>query len=125
MNKILVIDDSEVNLYLVQTIFEKDNEVQVEIESDSTKALLRIQHEMPDVIVLDLMMPHVDGFQLLKELKSDPELREIPILIISARFDNKTYNRAMGYGVQGYIKKPIQMHDVEEQIRRLFKVKTS
>jgi CheY-like chemotaxis protein len=124
MNKILVIDDSEVNLYLIQTIFDNDHEVQVYIESDSTQALSRIQHEQPDVLVLDLMMPQVDGFQLLQEIKADPGINQIPILIISARLDTEAYNKVKEYGVQGYIKKPIQMRNVEEQIRQLFKVKT-
>lgn len=120
MNKVLVIDDSEVNLYLVQTIFDDDPQVQVDIESDSRKALSLLREGYPDVLVLDLMMPHVDGYQLLHEIKADPGLSQIPILVISAKLDKDSYDQVLKYGVQGYYKKPIQLKEVEMEIRKLF-----
>ena len=110
----------EVNLYLIQAIFEDDSEVQVDIESDSTKVFSLLGEDYPDVLVLDLMMPNVDGFQLLQEINDDPDLNQIPILIVSARLDNEAYRKAMSYGVQGFIKKPIQMNEVEEKVRYMF-----
>jgi len=119
MKKVLVVDDSEVNLYLFQAIFKMDPEIQVDIESNSTKAISRLREGYPDVLVLDLMMPHIDGFELLHQIKADPGINKIPILIVSARQDSEAYNRVMDFDVQGYIKKPIQMTEVESKIREI------
>lgn len=119
MNRIYVIDDSEVNLFLVRGIFDNDKNLQVDIESNSTKAMGYLKENKPNVIVLDLMMPEIDGFELLHEIKSNDELKNIPILVISAREDKEAYDKVMEYNVQGYIRKPIVIDDVEKQIRNL------
>ena len=119
MKHILVVDDSEVNLYLFQKIFENNINVQVDTESESSKALSRIQSDLPDLIFLDLMMPKKDGFQLLREIKSTPAISQIPIVIITAKLDARAHTKVMAYDIQGYITKPIHVNDIEEIVKRL------
>ena len=115
MKQVLVIDDSEVNLLLVKSALE-ETEVNVFIESSSLKAMSVIRKIHPDLIVLDLMMPHVDGFQILEKLQQDTALSSIPVLVISARQDEEAVHRAMQLGAAGYIKKPIDLTMVTNQI---------
>lgn len=118
MKRILVIDDSEVNLYLIQTIFEEDKDIQVDIECDSTKALSRLREGSYQTIILDLMMPHIDGFDILKSLKSDPHLEQIPVIVVSAKHDEESISRAQSFSINGYIKKPIKMNVIENIVRK-------
>lgn len=118
--KILVIDDSESNLLLINSIFEEDNEIEVIVESNSSKALADIKKTMPDLILLDLMMPHIDGFQLLDKIKGDVEISSIPIIIVSARLDSEAKKITSKYGVVDYIEKPISLDLIEEKIYKIF-----
>lgn len=120
MRKILVVDDSEVNLFLIQTIYEGNPDIVVEIESNSSLALLRLQEGHYDLLLLDLMMPNVDGFELLAKIKSDASLNDIPIIVITAKQDIDTEKHVMNYGVQGYVKKPIRLNEIEEMINHIF-----
>jgi len=119
---IIIIDDSEVNLLLLNSIFESDRNLKVFLEKESTRAMELIRKEIPELIVLDLMMPKVDGFQILEQLQADAALRNIPVLIISARQDAATIKRTMAYNVIGYIKKPINLSEIEYKIRGILHV---
>ncbi len=119
MKKVLIIDDSDVNLYLIQTIFEDDPEINVILESDSTKAMDVISKSMPDVLVLDLMMPFVDGFELLRLIKQNGPLTRIPVLVISANLDETVIASLNNYGIKEYMAKPIDLLETEKRIRSL------
>jgi two-component system, OmpR family, alkaline phosphatase synthesis response regulator PhoP len=121
MNKILIVDDSEVNLLLLQTIFENDNNIEVEIISDSTKALSRLREGLHNILILDLMMPVIDGFQILEQLKTDPDLMRIPIIVVSAKNDIKTVDKVMEYKVDAFFNKPIILKDIEDKIREILR----
>jgi len=123
MKKIFVIDDSEVSLFLIKAIFEDEPDINIAIESNSRKALSFIREGNPDLLVLDLMMPHIDGIQILQEIRSDSRIGKIPILIISASHDAEIIKKAIELGIQGYIRKPIEMKEVEEKIRNILTTK--
>ncbi len=89
MKRILVIDDSEANLLLINSIFEDDPEIEVAVESNSSRAINTARKKNPDLILLDLMMPNIDGFQILGEMKKDSNLGKIPVMIVSARLDSE------------------------------------
>ena len=119
MKKVLVIDDSEVNLFLIKSVFEDDPGVQVYVESNSRKAFAYLKEIRPHVLVLDLLMPYVDGFQLLEEINKEPLVCNVSVLVVSALSDDETKKKALGFGVKDYICKPIQLDEVEEKIRQL------
>lgn len=119
MKKILIIDDSEVNLYLIKSIFLEDSDIAVTIENNSRKALPLIRESKPDAIVLDLMMPHIDGFKILETIKSEPEIANIPIMVITARQDVDAEYRVSQYGVDAYIRKPINLREIDHKLREM------
>lgn len=116
---ILVVDDSEVSLYLIKSIFEDDPDIHVEMEINSKNALNRIIESQPDLVILDLMMPLVDGYQLLQQIKADANLNHIPIMVVSARHDANSIKEAQKYNICNYIKKPIDISSIEENIRNI------
>lgn len=119
MKKILVIDDSEANLLLINSVFEGNPNIKVIVESNSSKAIADIKKSMPDLILLDLMMPHIDGFQILDEIKSDAEISKIPVIIVSARLDGEAKLLTSNYGVVDFIEKPISLELIESKINKM------
>lgn len=111
IKKIIIIDDSKTSLLLFESLFQ-DTDIEVYSEIDSKAAIERVKLVKPDLIVLDLMMPDLDGFQLLEKFKNDPATSKIPFIILSAIHDNKIVKKALQYGVGAYIKKPMNVEEV-------------
>jgi CheY-like chemotaxis protein len=80
--RLLIVDDSPTVLSLLQLVFEGDN-YEVATARDGMEGLEKVRHWKPDLIVTDSVMPNVDGFELLRILKSDPATREIPVIMLT------------------------------------------
>lgn len=120
MKKIVIIDDSEANLFLVKSLFDEDKDrYNVIIESESKNALTILRKEMPDLLILDLMMPGINGFELLDIIKNDPELKNIPVLIVSAMEEAKAKDKVLSLGALYYIPKPIDLNEVKNKVNFL------
>jgi CheY-like chemotaxis protein len=115
--KILIIDDSKTSLLLFESLFENSG-YEVVSEIDSKFAYEKVIEIKPDLIVLDIMMPDIDGFQLLKTIKSNPYLIKIPVIVLSALHEIKTINKAIDHGAVAYIKKPINVDEVIKVINK-------
>ena len=104
--KVLVVDDEPLNVdYLEQRL--EDLDYQIITAADGQDALNKIKNEHPDLVLLDLMMPILDGFAVLSEVKADPGLRDIPVIIISADHDSKSIVRGIKQGADDYLTKPV------------------
>jgi CheY-like chemotaxis protein len=104
--KVLIVDDEPFNVdYLEQELEECNYELIT--AANGREALDKIQRELPDLVLLDLMMPVLDGFAVLTQLKADPNLREIPVIIISAANNSRSVVRGIRMGAEDYITKPI------------------
>jgi DNA-binding response OmpR family regulator len=114
--KVLIIDDSFSCLLLLQSLLEENQNLIVQVENDSTKALNRIADIKPNVIILDLMMPDIDGFQILNQIKTSQELKDIPIIILSALQDHKTKIKATTLGAIDFMEKPVNFDEVTKKI---------
>ncbi|MFO7656507.1 MAG: response regulator [Bacteroidales bacterium] len=117
--KILVIDDSEVNNILVKSIFMEKDQFDILVEADSNNAWKTIQHEKPDLILLDLMMPGVDGITILKNIRMYHETRHIPVVVISAKSESSESDSLKKLSIVKYIQKPYDLnfiHALAEQI---------
>lgn len=88
-------------------------------EKDGEKALEAIQREVPRAVVLDLMMPIMSGFDVLKALKKDPATKEIPVIILSARTQEMDIKRAILLGAEDYLIKPFLPSDLVIRIEQL------
>lgn len=112
---ILIVDDNPTNLgvlfdYLSNLGFN------VLVSQDGENALVLVQDEKPDIILLDIMMPGIDGFEVCKRLKENPSVRDIPIIFISAL--SETFDKVTGFEIGGvdYITKPFQQEEVLARI---------
>ncbi len=121
MKNVMIIDDSDVNLYLMQAIFENNPDINFIKENDSRKAIDLIKDSLPDLIILDLMMPYIDGFELLDLIKSDTSLAGIPILVMSAFLDEQSIVYLKKYGIRDYLSKPINLSETESKIQSLIR----
>lgn len=116
--KILIIDDSHTNLLLLESMFEDDARVVVLLKSSGKGIVKYCLKHNPDLILLDLMMPEINGFEVLEILQSHDELKKIPIIIISA-LDGKVHiKRAIEMGANDYIVKPINFEENTQLIYR-------
>lgn len=91
----------------------------VTAESDGSVVLRRIRELMPDVVVLDLMLPNKNGFEILKELKNDPELMAIPVLVLTAKGQNQDRTTAEQLGADAFITKPFSNREVLKCVQAL------
>jgi CheY-like chemotaxis protein len=100
------VDDEPFNVdYLEQEL--EDSNYQLMTSSNGREALDKIKGEQPDLILLDLMMPILDGFAVLAEIKADTALRDIPVIIISAEKDSKSVVKGIKQGAEDYLTKPV------------------
>ena len=114
--KVLIVDDEELNVdYLEQRL--EDLDYQIITASDGQKALDKIRSDQPDLILLDLMMPVLDGFAVLSEVKSDASLRDIPVIIISADHDSKSIVRGIKQGADDYLTKPVNAELLVKKVK--------
>lgn len=104
--KLLVIDDSETNVLLLKSIFDDVEGIQVSVLLNSRLAIKKISELKPHLILLDIMMPDMDGFTILAIVKNDDKLKNIPVIVVSAKDDQVDVDRAMSLGALDYVKKP-------------------
>ncbi len=86
---------------------------------DGEAAMRRLRAEAPDLLILDLMLPRMNGFEVLKALKSDPALKSIPVLILTAKGQAQDRRLAEEIGADCFMTKPFSNRDIVEQARRL------
>lgn len=116
MVRVLVVDDkSDIRLLLVAVLQRAGHEV-VEA-ADGTSVSSWVKDANPDLIILDLMMPGMDGWDTLAQLKSNPESSQIPVIISSALSEDEDLEKARSMGAVDYISKPWAVDDLIERVR--------
>lgn len=116
--KILIVDDDVTITDLLKTLVKMEGHTPTTV-NDSTKALEIANSVDPDLITLDLMMPGLTGFQLCELLHQDPKFVNIPILIVTARDDPESKERAMQAGAKDYVTKPFGADELMQKIKVL------
>ncbi|MCB1801605.1 MAG: Hpt domain-containing protein [Gammaproteobacteria bacterium] len=112
---VMVVDDSITVRKVTSRLLERHN-MQVTTAKDGVDAVTLLQEVRPDVMLLDIEMPRMDGFELARHMHSTPELQAIPIIMITSRTGDKHRNRALELGVKRYLGKPYQEADLLENI---------
>lgn len=122
-NKVLLVEDSKV----VQQMYRSKLTIEqftVLTADNGVEAIKLLSTEIPDIILLDLMMPVMDGYKVLQVIKTDPRLTDIPVLVFSARGQPEEVERSMNLGAAGYIiKATTKPNEVVEQIRKVLNQK--
>ena len=117
---ILVIDDSLTTLLLIEWHL-KEHGYNTMTAIDAEDALRQTEYHVPNLIVLDLQLPGMSGFDFLKQVKFDREKMNIPVFVISALDSKETIRRALLLGANGFMTKPINMKDLCEKIDNILK----
>jgi PleD family two-component response regulator len=113
---ILVVDDNPDNLRLLAELLQ-ERHYKVRLATTGERALATIRKEAPDLILLDVMMPEMDGFKICRQLKADEQTANIPIIFISALHETIDKVKAFTYGGVDYITKPFQAEEVLSRIK--------
>ena len=126
MAKILVVDDDPDLVESVTMILESNNHEVIQAYG-GIEGLEKAKAEKPDAIVLDVMMPDKDGYEVCKELKGDPEYSDIPILLLTAvvsQIPNSSYTSRMGMETEAddYVDKPVEPGELVKLVERLLAV---
>jgi CheY-like chemotaxis protein len=120
---VLVADDEEDILTLVSTIVERAGHEVVSVR-DGAQALAAIRERRPDLVVLDISMPEVDGLEVLRRVRADGETRELPVLLLSARAQEADVRRGFDTGASAYVKKPFSPSELARRVDELLETST-
>jgi two-component system, cell cycle response regulator DivK len=113
---VLLVEDNEVNRYLAQFVLERAG-LRVHVAADGEEALQLARAHRPDLILMDLRLPVLDGFEATRRLKADPELASIPVLALSAQTMAQDRERALAVGCAAHLEKPIDPACFAAQVR--------
>jgi chemosensory pili system protein ChpA (sensor histidine kinase/response regulator) len=115
---VMVVDDSVTMRKVTGRVLERHN-FEVATAKDGVDALEKLDERVPDLMLLDIEMPRMDGYELATAMKSDPRLRNVPIIMITSRTGEKHRQRAFDIGVERYLGKPYQEHEL---LRNVFEL---
>src|SRR5205814_1887713 len=118
-NKILAVDDERHIVRLVEVNLQRAG-YEVVTAYDGREALEKVKSENPDLVVLDVMMPYMDGFEVLKNLKADPITAEIPVIMLTAKAQDADVFRGWQSGVDCYLTKPFNPMELLTFVKRIF-----
>lgn len=118
--EILIIDDSVTNVFLIESVL---NEYGYKVLSalNAKEAYKKMEKSLPHLILLDLLMPQISGFDFIKKIKSDEHTAEIPVIVISAVTDEDSITEIMNLGAVEFIHKPVVLTQLIEKIEDVLK----
>lgn len=120
--KILIVDDNEQNVELLQAYMEDIEGTEISTATDGVQALHTVSEARPDLILLDVMMPNMSGFEVCKQLKDDPTTRDIPIIMVTALNESSDYERGMESGADDFLTRPFDRVEFMARVRSLLRM---
>jgi DNA-binding response OmpR family regulator len=123
-NHVLVVDDHPPTLRLITNALENEG-IRVRTARNGAECLLAIDTERPDLLVLDIIMPVMDGFQTLRILRENQQHKSLPVIILSIRNDDRDILKGLTTGADMYITKPFKMDELVTAVQRMLEVHTA
>jgi two-component system phosphate regulon response regulator PhoB len=117
---ILVVEDEDALATLLHYNLEKDG-YDVALASDGEEALMQIEERLPDLVILDWMLPKVSGIEVCRRLRSRPESRNLPVIMLTARSEESDRIRGLDTGADDYLTKPFSMSELAARIRAVLR----
>ncbi len=114
---VLIVDDNAQNLELLEVYLEDMDEVRTSSAANGIEALEIVNHDKPDLILLDIMMPKMSGFEFCKQIKTNPRTRDIVVIMVTALNETADIERATECGTDDYLTKPIDRRALIELVR--------
>ncbi len=122
--KILVVDDDLIIIEsIVQALEEDDHDYEVISASDGFEAGLQVKHFNPDLLILDIMMPDIKGFEVCKKIKSNEDTKHIKIIVLSAYLDEDKFKQMTESGADICFSKPLPLSKLKEEVAKLLETK--
>ena len=121
--KILIVDDEPANVALLEDILEEQGYTYFRSTSDSRKALAMYEEMRPDLVLLDLNMPHLDGFQVMEQLQELEQDYYAPILVLTAQSDRNTRIKSLEAGARDFLGKPFDLIEVKQRIANMLEIR--
>ena len=119
MDKKVLIADDEQNIVISLEFLMKREGYQVEVANDGEEAVRRIRASRPDLVLLDVMMPKKSGFEVCQEIRSDPEMAGIRILMLTAKGRDTEVAKGLALGADAYMTKPFSTRELVDKVRAL------
>ena len=122
-SKILVVDDNDQNRELLEAHVQDLSGVTVISAVDGTDALEAVAREHPDLILLDIMMPKMSGFEVCRRLKSDPSTKDIPVVMVTALNEIADHEKGIECGCDDFLSKPVNRLELVKRIQSLLRIR--
>lgn len=122
-DRILVVDDLPDNCFLIQTLLREEG-YHIDIANSGPEALAYIEKSPPDLLLLDVMMPEMDGYEVTRRIRENTRLPFLPILLITA-YDQPSVSRGLDIGADEFIRKPVEFDELVARVRSLLRLKHS
>jgi CheY-like chemotaxis protein len=120
-SRILVVDDLSDNLFLLQTVLEAEG-YEVDTANDGNSALAKVEDSPPDLILMDVMMPDMNGYEVTQQIRQNSSIPFIPILLVTAH-ENANDIQGLALGANDFIRKPIEFDKLLARIRAFLQFK--
>ncbi len=120
---IMMVDDEPITMEIVQGFLEEAGYRKFVIEEDSTHALSVMEEVKPDIILLDLVMPEVSGFDILAQVRRHPDLEHVPVVVLTSSSDTATKLRALDLGATDFLSKPVDPSELALRVRNTLAAK--
>ena len=116
--RLLLVEDSEVNAYLARFLLEREGYV-VEVALNGEQALSAARQRRPDLVLMDIRLPVMDGYEATRRIRADPQLADVPVVALSAHALALEKAQALACGCIAHIDKPIEVEHFVDQVRSL------
>jgi len=123
--KILIVDDEEDFCYFVKKNLEAISDYEIIIATKGKKGMQIARKEKPDLILLDILMPGIDGFEVLKRLKGNEKTENIPVIMLTAKDEDESKLKALGLYCDDYIVKPVEKMVLKAKIQKVLSITKS
>ena len=118
--RILVVDDDPIIVEtIVQSLEEDEHDYEVISASDGFEAGIQVNHFKPHLLILDIMMPDIKGYEVCKKIKGDEETKDIKIIVLSAYLDEEKFKKMKEHGADVCFSKPLPLPQLKEEVARL------
>ncbi|MDH3769411.1 MAG: response regulator [Nitrospirota bacterium] len=120
---IMMVDDEATTMEVMQAFLEDAGYQRFVLLEDSSRAMEKIDEIRPDILLLDLMMPKVSGFEILQQVRTHSQLRHLPVIILTSSSDAETKLKALDYGATDFLSKPVDPSELILRVRNTLAAK--